>query len=322
MFGSPRHSGSDALAGQSLLQALAQGHHVTFAFGALFIQQPGNVLVGDRLQKAEGQVFHLPFNLPDAQAVGQGRKHLQGFAGQLGGHGQFGGGKVAQGLQARGQAQHDHPKVTAERQQHLAHVFCLQAGAERCVVSPPGVGLGRPGQALHHHQLVGLHGQLRQLRAKGLGHHLFGLVQVRAGIHQVTGRLHGHRTTNAGQDRGHSLGMRQDVFARVQRFARDQRLGKGAGFGQGFAVLGTFGGIGRGQHDGRKIRGMQTAGGRHRPGRMAGSGAAHGLNRPASAWPAPQFGHRLSRWGHDQNLAKCPTGRGGHARSWRWRFRG
>ncbi len=87
------------------------------------------------------------------------------------------------------------------------------------------------------HQLVGLHGQLRQLRAKGLGHHLFGFVQVRAGIHQVSGRLHGHRSPNARQNCGHGIGMRQDVFTRVQRFTGNQGFGKGAGFGQGFGLF-------------------------------------------------------------------------------------
>ena len=44
----------------------------------------GQVHVGLRLQKAEGEVFHLPLDLPDAQAVGQWRKDLQGHAGQSG----------------------------------------------------------------------------------------------------------------------------------------------------------------------------------------------------------------------------------------------
>ena len=94
------------------------------------------------------------------------------------------------------------------------------------------MALRRSGQPLHMHQLVGLHGQLSQIGAKGFGNDLFGFVQVRAGIDQINGGLHRHRAPHLGQDGGHRIGMNQDVFARVQHLAGNQGLGKGAGLGQ------------------------------------------------------------------------------------------
>ena len=95
VFGPPLDRGLNALASQGLLEAFAQRHHVALALGALFIQQAGNVLVSGRLQKTERQVFHFPFDLPNAQTVGQRCKHLQRLAGQSGWHRQLGGGVMS-----------------------------------------------------------------------------------------------------------------------------------------------------------------------------------------------------------------------------------
>jgi hypothetical protein len=179
---------------------------------------------------------------------------------------------MAQGLQTRSQAQHDHPQIAAESQQHLAHILGLNAGAQRRVVWPMGARFGRPRETLNMHQLVGLHGQLRQLRAKGLGDHLFGLVQMWAGINQVTRCLHGQRTPNVRQDGGHRIGMRQDIFSGVQGFTGNQGLGKSPGFGQGFGLFRNFR---CGQDHRRQMRRVQTARCGHRACRVAGGGADH-----------------------------------------------
>ena len=117
-------------------------------------------------------------------------------------------------------------------------------------------------------QVVGLNRQLRQLRAKSLANHLFGFVQVRAGVNQITGGLHGDRAANVGQDERHSVCVGQDVFTGLQRFTRNQGFGKGSGFGQSFGLLLLC----CGQHDGRHIGHM----GRKRCGAMQTSVWRHG----------------------------------------------
>ena len=107
------------------------------------------------------------------------------------------------------------------------------------------------------HQLVGLHGQLRQMGAKGFGHDLFGFVQMRAGVDQITSCLHGDRAANVLQNGGNSIGMREGVLSGIQHFTGNQWLGKGTGFGPCF---GLFGRISGGQHDGWQKGRMQTPG--------------------------------------------------------------
>ena len=100
VFGPALHRGGDALRRQVSRQLLAQLFYRRLALGAFFVQQARYLAVGVGLQKAEGQVLHLPLDFPDAQAIGQRRKHLQRLARQAGRHRQLAGGKVAQGLQA------------------------------------------------------------------------------------------------------------------------------------------------------------------------------------------------------------------------------
>jgi hypothetical protein len=100
VLGPPADLRGNPLPSQLLRQTLAQRGHVLFTLGAFFIEQPGNLPVGIGLQKAEGQVLQCPFDLPDAQPVGQWRKHMKRFARQGGWHRQFGGRVMAQGLQA------------------------------------------------------------------------------------------------------------------------------------------------------------------------------------------------------------------------------
>jgi hypothetical protein len=47
-----------------------------FAFCAFEFQQTGHFFVDRWLEHAKCQVFHFPFDLPDAQAIGQGGKDL------------------------------------------------------------------------------------------------------------------------------------------------------------------------------------------------------------------------------------------------------
>ncbi len=54
----------------------------TFAFGAFLPQCAGDRFIGFGIGEAEGEVFQLPFQLPDAQAIRQRRIDFTGFHGQ------------------------------------------------------------------------------------------------------------------------------------------------------------------------------------------------------------------------------------------------
>ncbi len=232
VLGSPLHRGVQALRFQLFLQLRTQMGDIGFTFGPFFVQQSGHLAVDVGLQKTKGQVFHLPLDLPDAQAVGQRREHLQRLLRQTGRHRQLAGGKMAQRLQARGQAQHDDAQIARKRQQHLAHILQLGGGRlrpgyrGRC---PCASDLRLACLALHLHQLGGFHRQCRKVVAKGFGDHFLRFVQVVAGIHQVGGGLHRLGPANGPENGRHRVRMGQRVFAGVQRFAGQQRLGKCAG---------------------------------------------------------------------------------------------
>ena len=235
VFGPALHCGCHTLGLQAGLQLFAQSLHLGFALGALLVEQPGHAAVGVGLQKTKSQVFQLPLDLPDAQAVGQWCKNLQRFSRQPTRQGQLGLCKVAQRLQARGQAQHHHPQIAREGQQHLAYVLGLRHRDRRAAGAG---GLGLPGLTLQAHQPGGLQRQRGKVVAKGLGDHLLRLVQVLAGIHQVTGRLHRLRTTDLAQDGGHRIRMGQRVLTGVKCLARQQRLGKGPRTQQRLSLIG------------------------------------------------------------------------------------
>ena len=57
--------------------------NVLFTYQTLLIQQLGNFLVGARLQVTEGQILQLPFQLANAQPVGQRRVDIEDFLGHL-----------------------------------------------------------------------------------------------------------------------------------------------------------------------------------------------------------------------------------------------
>ena len=59
------------------LKLPAQRLHEMLTLHAFFVEQLGSFFVGIGLQKTKGQVFHFPFDLPDAEPIGQRRKHMQ-----------------------------------------------------------------------------------------------------------------------------------------------------------------------------------------------------------------------------------------------------
>ena len=126
---------------------------------------------------------------------------------------------VAQGLQARRQPQHHHPQVARKAQQHLAHVF----GLHRLFIHRAGRSIRLAGLLVHPHQLGGFQGQRCEVLAEGLADDFKGLVQVLAGVHQVTGGLHGLGAIHRLEDGRHRVGVGQLAFAGIQQFVRDER---------------------------------------------------------------------------------------------------
>jgi hypothetical protein len=216
--------------GRFLPCILADLLDVLFALQALFMQAFGDVAVGIGHEEAKGQVFEFPLDLPDAQAVGQGRKHLQGFAGQRTRAIVLAQRVVAQGLQARGQAQEHHAQVAREGEQHLADALDLLGGQGALGLITQGVA----GVALHLHQLAGVLDQAGGIGTEGALDHLLGLVEVLAGIDQVGGGLQCLRRPDAAQDVVHAVGVGQRVFTGVEVLALQQGDGELAGAqGQG-----------------------------------------------------------------------------------------
>ncbi|MCY1524060.1 hypothetical protein D9M68_589800 [compost metagenome] len=220
----PLHRGLDAFGLQFVLQLRAQLLDVAFALDALLVEQPRDQLVGFGLEKAEREVFDLPLHLPDAQPVRERRKHLQRLARHAFGRGLLAGRRMPQRLQARGQPQHDHAQVTRKREQHLAHVLGLRAGAFGVVPLRGGARL-----LLHAHELGGLDRERCEVVAENLGDHFLRAVQVLARIHEVARGLHRLGAAHLRDDGGHRIGVRQRVLAGVEFFVGDQRLGERAG---------------------------------------------------------------------------------------------
>ena len=75
---------------------------------------------------AEAKVFQLPFELPHAQTVCQGRENIQCFFGKgTGGRGIGHLSEILHGARAQGEFNQDDTDVGHHRQQHFTHGFGL-----------------------------------------------------------------------------------------------------------------------------------------------------------------------------------------------------
>ena len=77
VLGSALHQRCHAAFVQFAFKFQTQAFHKQLTLYALFVQQLGGFFIRFRLQKAKRQVFHLPLDLPNAQAVSQRREHMQ-----------------------------------------------------------------------------------------------------------------------------------------------------------------------------------------------------------------------------------------------------
>ena len=112
--------GLDAFVGQEFADAALDVLDETFAIAAFFVEQTGDALIGFRLQVAEGEIFQFPLQLPDAEAVGQGRMDVHR---ELGQGGLFLARRLAGRAHARqmfGQQDQHHAQVADDREQQAA----------------------------------------------------------------------------------------------------------------------------------------------------------------------------------------------------------
>jgi hypothetical protein len=106
----------------------------TLARAALLVQQLRDALVGIRLQEAEGQVFQLPLELPDAEPI---RERRVDVGAELGEFAPFRFRQARRGAHphqlARQQDQH-HAQIPDDRQQQAAQPFGVVARARRAAL--------------------------------------------------------------------------------------------------------------------------------------------------------------------------------------------
>ena len=81
VLGAAGNLGFDAGTGELAAQAVDDLGDIALAGLAPVGHQLGDFFVALRLEVAEGEVFQLPFDLPDAQPVGERGEDLQGLLG-------------------------------------------------------------------------------------------------------------------------------------------------------------------------------------------------------------------------------------------------
>jgi len=107
------------------LQARAQLFDITLAVGTAFVEDRRDVAVFIRVEVSEREVFQLPFELPDAEAICQRREYsarfdcetLAFFSRQLP--------RVPQPNQLLGQSCEHESRVAHDSQKHFAQRLCL-----------------------------------------------------------------------------------------------------------------------------------------------------------------------------------------------------
>ncbi len=178
-------------------------------------------------RKRNDEVFHLPLDLPDAEAGWRAARTpaSDSRASATGHRPSWWLPNGAASAAARpGRSKH-HAQVAREREQHLAHPLGLRAGDH-----PPHAEMrgGRTSLLLHCTSLVYSPATFRSF-AEHLGDH-FHRACSSAGTNrsQVAGRPHRVFSAHGRDDGSDRVGMRERVLARVELFVGDQRLGERA----------------------------------------------------------------------------------------------
>ncbi len=226
VLGPPADLRAQALLGQRLGQDLLDRLDVALARHPALVDLAGDAPVGVRLQVPERQVFQLPFQLPDAQAVGQRRVDVAGQLRQraalrlrrLVGHAHL--------RQLPRQQDRHHPQVLHDRQQQPAQAFAVAPGLAPGMQRPHRVGgVLRLQQAGHRlRPRWWRHRQLRQLCAQGRQ-----VEQQRRQQRGLVGRQQRQRVQGVGQHRPRQPRQRLGLClpGLQQRRAQGGRQGRG-----------------------------------------------------------------------------------------------
>ena len=122
MLGAALDLGVDALLFQALGQHLDRLVHLGLPLGAVAGDHLRDLFVGFRIDILEGEIFELPFELPDTEAMGERGENLEGF----GGHAVLArGAERAEGahvVQAVGQLDDDDAQVFRHGDEDLADI--------------------------------------------------------------------------------------------------------------------------------------------------------------------------------------------------------
>ena len=136
MLGPSRHIGPDAGIGQRPAQLGLGRFDVVLAVAAAFVEQTRDAPIGVGLQQAEGLVLQLPLQLPDTQAVGQGRVDVGREARQLLAFGRRHRRRSAQTRHLPRQQHEHHTKIAHHGQQQAAQALGAAADGTLAVQRP------------------------------------------------------------------------------------------------------------------------------------------------------------------------------------------
>ena len=173
-----------------------------------------------RLHEAERQVFQFPFQLPDAEPVGQRRIEIEGLARVLARDvvflAQFG--KMAQRGQARSQTHQHHAQVGRHGEQHLAQRFHLGRSDLRRVLAARDFLLAEGG-FVQPHDLPDAADEVGDFLAVAFFDALSRFGVERGQFEQDAGDARIGVGLERGQRHGHALGEFEGVLPCYDRFA-------------------------------------------------------------------------------------------------------
>ena len=220
-LGRPESSAVDAGFGEGLLELLHGPANVGLAALAMALQLPGDLAVGVGVHGLEGEVLELPLDLPDAEAVGQGRVDLSRLTRDALLLGRRQGAERAHVVEPVGQLDEDDADVLRHGQEHLADVLRL------LLLMGQGAELAELGDAVD---------EACDIRAEVLldvGER--GLRVFRDVVKQR--RRDGHRVQpHLGQDAGHGQGVGDVRLAAGPLLLGMRLVGEGEGGGHGRQV--------------------------------------------------------------------------------------
>ncbi len=224
VLGPPQHLGLHARPGQLGGNLRDRGLDPALAIHARFIELAGDLAVAGGLQPAESEVLELPFQLPDAEPVGERGVDLACFPGELQAAGVVELARMAHPPQLVGEAHQHQARVGDDREQHAPQRIRLGAG-KGLLRRPlrPGPELAQPAEFSRELRRCLAEGGCRRLRLEQPA--LEQRLQQRAGDDHPLGI---ERRDDPGRLRACFLRLPPVVRAGRQRGERRAQLGQHA----------------------------------------------------------------------------------------------